>query len=61
VQGKNFSLVPSVYIDNAIETDDEVLEFEDEIEKLNLVINHQFQTFEKVAKEMRTHLHKWGS
>ena len=61
VQGKNFSLVPSVYIDNGMEVDDEVLEFEDEIEKLSLVINHQFQAFEKVAKEIRIHLQKWGS
>ena len=61
VKGKNFSLVPSVYIDNAIEVDDEVLEFEDEIAKLNLMINHQFQTFEKVAKNMRIHLQRWGS
>ena len=61
VQSKNFSLVPSVYIDNALEVDDEVLEFEDEIEKLNSVIDQQFHIYEKVAKDMRSHLKKWGA
>jgi len=61
LRGKNYSLVPSVYIDNAIEVDDEVLEFEDEIEKLNFVINDQFRILEKVSKDMQSHLQKWGA
>lgn len=61
IRSKNYSLVPSVYIDNALEIDDEILEFEEELEKLNQIIEKQLNVYEKTAQDIRTHFKSLGA
>lgn len=60
IRSKHYSLVPSAYVANASEIDDEVLEFEEELEKLTRIVEQQFSVYEKTSQAMKTHLKRLG-